>query len=109
MPKRTSTTGSELFIVDNSDEDWKMLAAAAASQNRRRVDVGDAEVAQRIQELRGVFEAKVPAELKPIRRGWNRGRPSSVNHRKIARLGANGSPSLRAPSERGNRVEFPHD
>jgi superfamily II DNA or RNA helicase len=24
MPKRTSTTGSELFIVDNSDEDWKV-------------------------------------------------------------------------------------
>ncbi|MGB7591760.1 MAG: helicase-related protein [Terriglobia bacterium] len=25
MPKRTSATGSELFIVDNSDEDWKVL------------------------------------------------------------------------------------
>jgi hypothetical protein len=25
MPKRTATTGSELFIVDNSDEDWKVL------------------------------------------------------------------------------------
>lgn len=25
MPKRTSTTGSELFIVDNSDEDWKVI------------------------------------------------------------------------------------
>jgi len=25
MPKRTSTTGSELFIVDNSDQDWKVL------------------------------------------------------------------------------------
>ena len=25
MPKRTSTRGSELFIVDNSDEDWKAL------------------------------------------------------------------------------------
>src|SRR5690349_19369396 len=25
MPKRTSTTGSELFIVDNSDTDWKVL------------------------------------------------------------------------------------
>jgi superfamily II DNA or RNA helicase len=25
MPKRTSKTGSELFIVDNSDEDWKVL------------------------------------------------------------------------------------
>ncbi len=25
MPKRTSTTGSELFIVDNSDADWKVL------------------------------------------------------------------------------------
>jgi hypothetical protein len=25
MPKRTSRTGSELFIVDNSDEDWKVL------------------------------------------------------------------------------------
>ncbi len=25
MPKRTSTTGSELFIVDNSEEDWKVL------------------------------------------------------------------------------------
>jgi SNF2 family DNA or RNA helicase len=25
MPKRTSTTGSELFIVDNSDDDWKVL------------------------------------------------------------------------------------
>jgi len=24
MPKRTSSTGSELFIVDNSDEDWKV-------------------------------------------------------------------------------------
>jgi superfamily II DNA or RNA helicase len=24
MPKRTSTSGSELFIVDNSDEDWKV-------------------------------------------------------------------------------------
>jgi hypothetical protein len=23
MPKRQSPTGSELFIVDNSDEDWK--------------------------------------------------------------------------------------
>lgn len=26
MPKRTSkTTGSELFIVDNSDDEWKVL------------------------------------------------------------------------------------
>lgn len=25
MPKRISLTGSELFIVDNSDEDWKVL------------------------------------------------------------------------------------
>src|SRR5580765_300440 len=25
MPKRTSLTGSELFIVDNSDTDWKAL------------------------------------------------------------------------------------
>src|SRR4051812_47927486 len=25
MPKRTSTSGSELFIVDNSDTDWKVL------------------------------------------------------------------------------------
>jgi len=25
MPKRTSVTGSELFIVDNSDTDWKVL------------------------------------------------------------------------------------
>jgi superfamily II DNA or RNA helicase len=25
MPKRLSKTGSELFIVDNSDEDWKVL------------------------------------------------------------------------------------
>src|SRR6266404_3654073 len=25
MPRRTSTTGSELFIVDNSDTDWKVL------------------------------------------------------------------------------------
>jgi len=25
MPKRVSKTGSELFIVDNSDQDWKVL------------------------------------------------------------------------------------
>ena len=25
MPNRTSPTGSELFIVDNSDTDWKIL------------------------------------------------------------------------------------
>jgi len=25
MPKRTSITGSELFIVDNSEENWKVL------------------------------------------------------------------------------------
>lgn len=25
MPKRTSASGSELFIVDNSDQDWKVL------------------------------------------------------------------------------------
>ena len=25
MPKRTSQSGSELFIVDNSDEDWKVV------------------------------------------------------------------------------------
>lgn len=25
MPKRTSQTGSELFIVDNSEEDWNVL------------------------------------------------------------------------------------
>src|SRR5260370_333638 len=25
MPNRTSKSGSELFIVDNSDEDWKVL------------------------------------------------------------------------------------
>src|SRR3981081_173554 len=25
MPTKKSTTGSELFIVDNSDEDWKVL------------------------------------------------------------------------------------
>ena len=24
MPKKTSRTGSELFIVDNSDTDWKV-------------------------------------------------------------------------------------
>lgn len=23
MPRRSSSTGSELFIVDNSDDDWK--------------------------------------------------------------------------------------
>src|SRR6266540_1450994 len=25
MPNRTSKTGSDLFIVDNSDEDWKVV------------------------------------------------------------------------------------
>src|ERR1039458_2296954 len=25
MPRKTSSTGSELFIVDNSDTDWKVL------------------------------------------------------------------------------------
>src|SRR5829696_3235076 len=25
MPNKTSVTGSELFIVDNSDDDWKVL------------------------------------------------------------------------------------
>src|SRR5947199_2457326 len=25
MPRRSSSTGSELFIVDNSEEDWKVL------------------------------------------------------------------------------------
>src|SRR5437588_10120436 len=25
MPNRASRTGSELFVVDNSDEDWKVL------------------------------------------------------------------------------------
>ncbi len=25
MPKRTSKSGSELFIIDNSDHDWKVL------------------------------------------------------------------------------------
>ena len=25
MPKKTSVTGSELFIVDNSEEDWKAV------------------------------------------------------------------------------------
>jgi hypothetical protein len=25
MPNRRSNSGSELFIVDNSDEDWKVL------------------------------------------------------------------------------------
>jgi hypothetical protein len=25
MPRRSSSVGSELFIVDNSDEDWKVL------------------------------------------------------------------------------------
>ena len=25
MPNRTSKSGSELFIVDNSDDDWKVL------------------------------------------------------------------------------------
>src|SRR5947208_14187589 len=25
MPRRSSSTGSELFIVDNSQEDWKVL------------------------------------------------------------------------------------
>jgi hypothetical protein len=25
MPRRSSPTGSELFIVDNSEEDWKVL------------------------------------------------------------------------------------
>jgi len=24
MPRRTSKTGSELFVVDNSDDDWKV-------------------------------------------------------------------------------------
>jgi hypothetical protein len=25
MPRRSSSTGSELFILDNSEEDWKVL------------------------------------------------------------------------------------
>ena len=25
MPKRTSKTGSELFIVDNSEDEWKVV------------------------------------------------------------------------------------
>ena len=25
MPKRSSASGSELFIVDNSEEDWKVV------------------------------------------------------------------------------------
>ena len=29
MPSRTSLTGSELFIVDNSDTDWKEKAYAS--------------------------------------------------------------------------------
>jgi hypothetical protein len=29
MPKRMSLAGSELFIVDNSDEDWKVVRYAA--------------------------------------------------------------------------------
>ena len=29
MPNRTSTSGSELFIVDNRDTDWKVTLAAS--------------------------------------------------------------------------------
>jgi hypothetical protein len=31
MPSRTSKTGSELFIVDNSDTDWKKTKAGRSS------------------------------------------------------------------------------
>jgi hypothetical protein len=52
MPKRTSTSGSDLFIVDNSDEDWKVarylhdwcqiskaIDAATGCDRRRRVEL----------------------------------------------------------------------
>ena len=31
MPTKKSTTGSELFIVDNSDADWKALQVVLAN------------------------------------------------------------------------------
>ena len=34
MPTKQSVTGSELFIVDNSDEDWKVLRDLYAAQAR---------------------------------------------------------------------------
>src|SRR3954470_15427734 len=40
MPQRTSRTGSELFIVDNSDEDWKALRYLSEwCQISRAVDI----------------------------------------------------------------------
>jgi hypothetical protein len=36
MPKRTSKTGSELFIVDNSDDDWKVQRLSDTSVARGR-------------------------------------------------------------------------
>src|SRR3954470_11762299 len=40
MPKRTSSTGSELFIVDNSDTDWKVLRYLHDwCQIARRIDI----------------------------------------------------------------------
>ena len=50
MPQRVSKTGSELFIVDNSDEDWKIVryhhrgrAGAAGSRDPLGGGQGDFE------------------------------------------------------------------
>jgi len=34
MPRRASKTGSELFIVDNSDQDWQVVGYLRKSGTR---------------------------------------------------------------------------
>jgi hypothetical protein len=41
MPKRTSTSGSELFIVDNRDQDWKVPSVLGKMMQDK--DAGKAE------------------------------------------------------------------
>lgn len=41
MPKRTITSGSELFIVDNSDQDWKVPSILGKMMQDK--DAGKAE------------------------------------------------------------------
>ncbi len=54
MPSRTNVTGSKLFIVDNSDNDWRLL---------RRLR-GWREIPKAIRWPTGRFEIGAPLTLK---------------------------------------------
>lgn len=76
MPNRTSSTGSELFIVDNSDTDWKVLkylhdwcriskAVDIATFTIKRIVAG--QVCDRVERYKTQSKTKTNATMKNLK------------------------------------------